>query len=142
VGRAAGPARRAPRSRKPRLLLVEDHVDTARTLARLLRFSGYRVRTAGTVARALEVVAADRFDLLISDLGLPDASGHDLMRQVRAISDTPGIALSGYGMEDDVRKSLEAGFLDHLVKPINLDRLKALIERVVDDSPAPQVARL
>jgi two-component system CheB/CheR fusion protein len=128
---AAGSAEAVPRARKPRLLLVEDHVDTARTLARLLRLSGYRVRTAGTVAEGLAAAASDRFDLLISDLGLPDASGHDLMRQVRALYGTPGIALSGYGMEEDVRQSLEAGFLDHLIKPINLDHLKAVLERVV-----------
>jgi len=127
----AGAAEALPRTRKPRLLLVEDHVDTARTLARLLRLSGYQVRTAGTVAEGLAAAAADRFDLLISDLGLPDASGHDLMRQVRALYGTPGIALSGYGMEEDVRQSLEAGFLDHLIKPINLDHLKAVLERVV-----------
>jgi two-component system CheB/CheR fusion protein len=128
---AAGSAEALPRTRKPRLLLVEDHVDTARTLARLLRLAGYRVRTAGTVAEGLAAAAADRFDLLISDLGLPDASGHDLMRQVRALYGTPGIALSGYGMEEDVRQSLEAGFLDHLIKPVNLDHLKAVVERVV-----------
>jgi two-component system CheB/CheR fusion protein len=128
---AVDAAASAPRERKPRLLLVEDHADTARTLARLLRLAGYRVRTAGTVAEGLAAAAADRYDLLISDLGLPDASGHDLMRQVRALYGTPGIALSGYGMEEDVRQSLDAGFLEHLIKPINVDHLKAVLERVV-----------
>jgi two-component system CheB/CheR fusion protein len=125
------PEQAVARARKPRLLLVEDHEDTARMLAKLLRFSGYRVRTAATVAQALEAAATDRFDLLVSDLGLPDATGYDLMRQVRQLYGTPGIALSGYGMEEDVRKSMEAGFLDHLVKPINLDQLKATIQRAV-----------
>jgi signal transduction histidine kinase len=129
---ARPPERTVERARKPRLLLVEDHEDTARTLARLLRFSGYRVRTAATVAQALEAAAAGRFDLLVSDLGLPDASGYDLMRQVRQLYGTPGIALSGYGMEEDVQKSMEAGFLDHLIKPINLDQLKATIQRAVE----------
>jgi signal transduction histidine kinase/CheY-like chemotaxis protein len=128
---ASEPEKASPRMKKPRLLLVEDHADTAHMLARLLRLSGYRVKIAGSVAQALAAAAAERFDLLISDLGLPDASGHDLMRQVRALYGTPGIALSGYGMEEDIRKSHEAGFLEHVTKPVNLDQLKTILHRVV-----------
>jgi signal transduction histidine kinase len=116
---------------RPRLLIVEDHEDTAMILARLLQSSGYEVTEAHTVEEALAAVAAAPFDLLISDIGLPDASGLDLMRQIRARFGIPGIALSGYGMEEDISHSRDAGFLDHIVKPVNLDHLKAAIHRVV-----------
>ncbi|HEX2642412.1 MAG TPA: ATP-binding protein [Thermoanaerobaculia bacterium] len=118
--------------KRPSLLIVEDHADTAEVLARLLQSSGYEVETAGSVAEALKTAAAVPFDLLISDIGLPDASGLELMRQVRDRFGIPGIALSGYGMEEDIRKSQEAGFLDHIVKPVNVDQLKAAIQRAVN----------
>jgi signal transduction histidine kinase/CheY-like chemotaxis protein len=129
-GSAAAAA--VPAQGRRHLLIVEDHLDTAEVLARLLQSSGYIVATAGSVAEALEAAAAVPFDLLISDIGLPDASGLDLMRQVRERYGIPGIALSGYGMEEDIRKSQEAGFLDHITKPVNLDHLRAVIQRVVD----------
>lgn len=114
-----------------RLLIVEDHEDTVEILARLLESAGYDVTAVRTVAAALAAAAAAPFDLLISDIGLPDASGLDLMRQIRDQFGIPGIALSGYGMEEDIIKSRDAGFQDHIVKPINLDHLKAVIHRVV-----------
>jgi signal transduction histidine kinase/CheY-like chemotaxis protein len=116
---------------RPRLLVVEDHEDTIEILARLLQSAGYEVTAARSVTEALAVAAAAPFDLLISDIGLPDASGLDLMRQIRDRFGIPGIALSGYGMEEDIRQSRDAGFMDHIVKPINLDHLKAAIHRVV-----------
>jgi CheY-like chemotaxis protein len=71
------------------------------------------------------------FDLLISDLGLPDRSGLDLMRELRERGDfLPGIAMSGYGQEQDVQQSHEAGFEVHLVKPVNVERLKTEVLRV------------
>lgn len=128
---AAAPPAVEVEDKRLALLIVEDHPDMAEILARLLQSAGYDVETAGSVAEALETAAAAPFDLLISDIGLPDASGLDLMRQIRDRYGIPGIALSGYGMEEDLRKSREAGFLDHVVKPINLDQLKAVIRRVV-----------
>ncbi|HYO08782.1 MAG TPA: response regulator, partial [Tepidisphaeraceae bacterium] len=79
-----------------RILLVEDHPDTARVMGRLLGRSGYLVSVAHSVASALKFAAAGPFDLVISDIGLPDASGHDLMRQLKTIYGMKGIALSGY----------------------------------------------
>lgn len=114
-----------------RILLVEDHVDTARLLARVLRVSGYEVRVAHNVASALEA-AAEPFDLLVSDLGLPDGNGHDLMRQLSAGGRIKGIAVSGYGMEDDQQRSQEAGFLFHLTKPVNLAELRSTIRKALD----------
>jgi hypothetical protein len=116
---------------RPRLLVVEDHKDTAEILARLLELSGYEVTAVHTVADALAVAATAPFDLLISDIGLPDGTGLDLMRQIRDRLGIAGIALSGYGMEEDIEKSRDAGFLDHIVKPVNVDYLKATIHRIV-----------
>ena len=119
------------RLRKLQLLLVEDHADTARVMAQLLQKQGHTVKVAGGVAAALNLAQQHPFDVVISDLGLPDGSGHDLMRQLRANQcKAKGIALSGYGMEEDMRKSREAGFVEHLTKPVDIERLQAAIGRV------------
>jgi signal transduction histidine kinase len=116
------------------ILLVEDHTDTAEALAALLEGLGHRITVARSVAGGLaaaEAAAVDRsIDLLISDLGLPDGSGLDLMRELTRLYRLPGIALSGYGMEEDVQKSRQAGFARHLTKPVTLDRLKDVIDQV------------
>jgi two-component system CheB/CheR fusion protein len=111
-------------------LLVEDHPDTADVLARLLRASGYLITTAGSVATALKLAGAETFDVVVSDLGLPDGTGYELMQQIRDRHGIKGIALSGYGMEEDQRRSREAGFIDHIVKPVNVAQLDAVIRRV------------
>ncbi len=116
-----------------RVLLVEDHSDTAVALADLMRMHGHEVRIAGSVSQALAAAAAagdGGIDLVISDLGLPDGNGQDLMRQLADRFGLRGIALSGYGMEDDVRRSREAGFERHLTKPVNLDALETAIQQV------------
>ena len=114
------------------LLLVEDHADTAEAMADLLRLLGHRVDVAGTVAAALDTAqgsAGDPFDLVVSDLGLPDGTGLDLMRELTRRHGLRGIALSGYGMEEDIRKSREAGFARHLTKPVNLQALESAIRQ-------------
>jgi CheY-like chemotaxis protein len=88
------------------------------------------VTWAADFSSALEAVEGDSFDLLISDLGLPDGNGRDLMRQAQKKHPIRGIALSGYGMESDVRASLEAGFSEHLTKPVNIVQLQEAIKRV------------
>jgi len=136
---AAAP--REPRAGAPRavngrplsILLVEDHDSTSRVMAKLLRSLSYEVALAGDVATAKRLVDGNRFDVIVSDLGLPDGTGLDLVRHVRARDNghaTPAIAVSGFGMEEDVRRSKEAGFAEHLVKPIDLDKLTAAIRRV------------
>ena len=112
------------------VLLVEDHVDSARVLVRLLGTMGYTVTHAKDVETALRCANEKSFDLLISDLGLPDGSGHDLMRQLAEHKPIRGIALSGYGMDIDVVRSREAGFQEHLTKPVNIEQLQSAIERV------------
>ncbi|MEY2486282.1 MAG: hypothetical protein QOH39_1930 [Verrucomicrobiota bacterium] len=123
----------APQRLSKRILLVEDHEDTNRSLTNLLRLRGYHVQSANNVQSAIELSATDQFDVLISDLGLPDGSGIDVIQQFRSERPVFGIALTGYGMEDDVRKSHDAGFKHHLVKPIDLNKLDLLIQ---ESSPA------
>ncbi|MEA2559320.1 MAG: hypothetical protein QOH06_824 [Acidobacteriota bacterium] len=131
-----------PPARRPlRLLLVEDHPDTAEAMAELLRSIGHEVRVAMCVAAGLEAAAAEMgsgagIDLVISDLGLPDGTGMDLMRQLVSQYGLRGIALSGYGTEDDVRRSLEAGFSCHLTKPVNFKALEAVIHETACARPA------
>lgn len=116
-----------------RLLLVEDHADTAMLLARVLGKNDDDVRVALSVKEALELARNEQFDLLISDIGLPDGTGLELMEQLRHDLGLhlKGIALSGYGMEEDMRRSREAGFEAHLVKPVNIEELKAVIGRLL-----------
>jgi len=113
-----------------RLLIVEDHEATRVVLSRLLSRIGYQVTTVGSVKGALASFAAERFDAVISDLGLPDGSGLELMREIQRRRPVPGIALSGYGMEEDLRQTKEAGFFAHLVKPVNLDQLRLLLDQL------------
>lgn len=120
----------ASAGRPLRILLVEDHADTADAMAELLRNLGYEVTLARDVKSALEAAGGGEvFDLVVSDIGLPDGTGLDLMRELKRRHALKGIALSGYGMEDDVRKSLEAGFDAHLTKPVTLAALKRAILR-------------
>ena len=116
AGTAAAPPPEAVRSL--RILLVEDHGVTAKLMRMVLTSDGHSVETAGDVGTALELAGQQAFDLLVSDLGLPDGSGYDLMRQLRERGHKfPGIALSGYGQGEDIQWSREAGFAAHLTKP-------------------------
>jgi len=111
-----------------RILLVEDNGDTAQTMKMLLTECGYVVETVADVRQALKAVESANFDLLLSDLGLPDGTGIDLMQELRRRGNAlKGIALSGYGQEEDMRRSKDAGFSAHLVKPADAD---ALIETI------------
>ena len=133
--------------RNARVLLVEDHQHAAEILARLLRRAGYRVEVAHCVGDAKDLLERLDFDLLISDIGLPDGTGLDLMEFVRERSLLPGIALSGYGTEDDVLASLAAGFSEHVIKPVEWKRLDAVIRNVRlrherGAAPEPRLASL
>ncbi len=79
----------------------------------------------------MESAAQNSFDLLISDIALPDGTGMELMSYLRAMSHIPGIAISGFGMNGDIEKSFEAGFAEHLVKPVKMENLEAAIDRVM-----------
>src|SRR6266480_3092469 len=122
---------RVPESRPLRILLVDDHLDTCTALERLLVRRGHLVAAAHNVRSAMETAARNSFDLLISDIALPDGTGTELMTYLRAISRIPGIAISGFGMNGDIEKSIEAGFAEHLVKPVKMESLEAAIDRVM-----------
>jgi len=129
----AGASTRRPDGKRPlRVLLVEDHADTAEMMCLLLTMEGHEVVTASRVAEALAAVEAAAPDILISDLGLPDGSGLDLIRDLRARGvRVPAIALSGYGTSADIELSKAAGFGEHLVKPLNgVEPLAAAIARL------------
>ena len=117
-----------------RILLVDDHPDTSSALERLLRRRGHTVTLANDVRSAMETANSCEFDLLISDVGLPDASGLELMSRLRAKSNLRGIAISGFGMNGDVEKSKQAGFHEHLLKPVDFETLEAAIERTMSVS--------
>ena len=115
-----------------KILLVDDHEDTCTGMRMILERRGYRVETAHDVESALARADDYPFELLISDLGLPDRTGFDLMKELKLRrGDTfRGVALSGFGMESDIEKSMEAGFEEHLIKPVNLERLSEILRHV------------
>ncbi|MBV8318398.1 MAG: response regulator, partial [Planctomycetaceae bacterium] len=121
----AGPA--PPRAL--RILLVEDNKETLKFLVAILG-RRHTVRPAADLSSALGLAAGEEFDLVLSDIELPDGSGLELMQELRKTRDTPGIAMSGFGSEEDVRASRSAGFAEHLTKPINYRTLEEAIQRV------------
>ena len=114
-----------------KILLVDDHDDTCVALEKLLARRGHLIGVTHDVRSAMEAAVRNKFDLLISDIALPDGTGIDLMMQLRAIANIPGIAISGFGNNGDIERSLQAGFSEHLIKPIKLDNLEAAIERAL-----------
>ena len=119
---------------KRRILVVEDHDDTLRSMKLLLHRLGYEVLTADNMEDALRIASEQPFDILLSDIGLPDGSGLELLRRIRSIREVPALALSGFGMDEDIERSREAGFSDHLTKPVSIDRLQAAIEQLESDA--------
>ncbi|MDB6074884.1 MAG: Protein-glutamate methylesterase, partial [Verrucomicrobiaceae bacterium] len=120
-----------------RVLLVEDHSASRDTLTRLLKRRGHHVAYADCIAGAHKLAEEEQFDIVISDLGLPDGSGHDLMFDLHRKHRLRGIALSGYGTSADVQRSADAGFLEHLTKPVDIRKLDAALARAfaVHDKP-------
>jgi CheY-like chemotaxis protein len=140
---AAGNGGTAPRPLRAltetprRVLLVEDNRDNGMAVAEYLRVRGYDVQLVGSIRAAVGL--ADRgFDVVLSDIGLPDGTGHDLVRRLRERGPVRAVALSGYGTREDIARSLEAGFLRHLTKPVEPEALIDAIEAVAqEDSVAP-----
>jgi PAS domain S-box-containing protein len=125
-------AKAAPRKKNAiRILLVEDHEPTRTSLARLLMHRYYEVITAASVAEARALAHTTDFQLLISDIGLPDGNGYDLMTELSKDRPVKGIALTGYGMEHDVARSQSAGFLSHLTKPVGIQSLETALNAVL-----------
>ncbi|MEY2495499.1 MAG: hypothetical protein QOJ45_1991 [Verrucomicrobiota bacterium] len=115
----------------PRILVVDDHLDTCTGMRMMLERRGYRVTVAHTADQAAQKTQHQEFDLVISDIGLPDRSGYELMQELSTTKGLRGIALSGFGMENDVSRARAAGFSEHLTKPINFDRLEESIQSLL-----------
>lgn len=113
------------------MLVVDDHADTVFFLARLLQKAGCHVTTATGVRDAEALLDAQKFDLIISDLGLADGHGTDLMRQARARHATKGIALSGFDSPDQRKQTEDAGFSEHLIKPVDVNKLLQAMHRTL-----------
>jgi signal transduction histidine kinase/CheY-like chemotaxis protein len=120
----------------PRILVVDDHIDTCTGMKMMLERRGYRVTVAHTADEAAGKAHHEEFDLVISDIGLPDRSGYELMRELSTTKALRGIALSGFGMENDVSRARAAGFSEHLTKPINFDRLDEAIQMLLGEPEA------
>jgi DNA-binding response OmpR family regulator len=126
--------RGSSRSPRPawRVLVIEDHADTADAMQIVLARHGYDVRLARSLAEGRRL-AQQPFDVLVSDLQLPDGSGLDLMRELAARGPVKGIAMSGFGDQGDVQRSREAGFEHHFVKPVEIQRVIDAIESFTRD---------
>jgi PAS domain S-box-containing protein len=119
-----------------KILLVEDHEDTRIVFQAILSQKGHVVKSVATGEAALDLAATQTFDLVISDLGLPDLSGTELMTILRERYSLRGIALSGYGMEEDILRSKCAGFEHHLTKPVDPAKIDQLLAKL---TAKPQV---
>jgi signal transduction histidine kinase/CheY-like chemotaxis protein len=125
-----------------RVLVVDDNPDTARSLARLLRLSGHSAHTAHDGPSALEVAHAERPEVVLIDIGLPGMNGYELAERLRAegFAAATLIAISGYGQDQDIRRSREAGMNHHLIKPLDFDALLALLARPAQESAPRRLA--
>jgi CheY-like chemotaxis protein len=122
------------------ILLVDDHVESLYVLERLLRNCNYTVQSAHSFAEAMATARGRRFDLVISDVGLPDRSGLELMKELRLLWDVKGIALSGFTDDQDIRASKLAGFARHMSKPVVFEDLLAAIREVADWCPPTEMS--
>ena len=117
-------------SKRVRVLLVTNHPDTASAMRRLLNAQGFAVDCAATYAEAIQAIEGERYNVLISDINLPDGTGFELMRHARKRG-VVGIAMSGSDIEINIRRSKQAGFAIHIAKPLNIQQLLELLERLV-----------
>ena len=119
------------------ILLVDDHKDSLDLLARLLRRCGHSVETAMRVDEAVQAVGRRRFDILVSDIGLPDGDGTEIMKAIRSAQGAPGIALTGHGDDRYVQACAEAGFATRLLKPVVFNQLVKAMETVLPEASKP-----
>jgi PAS domain S-box-containing protein len=113
-----------------RILLVEDHGDTRQTLSRLLTHFGHEISVADNTQSALAIVQSQKFDVVLSDIGLPDGTGYEVISQVKRKQPIKAVAITGFGTDEDVRRGKEAGFDFHLVKPIDFHELRTVLDQV------------
>ena len=113
-----------------KILVIEDHLDSAAVMKYILTQARHSVCHATSVASAIEAVTSQSFDIILSDIGLPDGDGVSLIKAVRQLCGAPAIALSGYGMREDIERCIRAGFNKHLIKPVTFVRLLETIAEV------------
>ena len=133
-----------PGAKRPlRIFVVENHEDTRFLLCLLLEQLGHTVFSSPTLVGALEVLPETRCDVLISDIGLPDGNGWELMTRLGEQRPRYAIAMSGFGMSSDRQRSLDVGYRHHLLKPVEPNQLECLLDEAVDaiDSPAARQRR-
>jgi len=118
------------RKRTLNILVVENHQDTLEAMKMFLDLNGHCVHAAGTMRAALEAASTNPFDLIITDIGLPDGDGWELMRQLRERGPVRAVAMSGYGWKEDLEKSRAAGFEAHLLKPLKVSDLEAILRKI------------
>jgi len=135
TSKQGSPGKQKSRATKRIILVVDDVADVTEMISLFLKHAGYDVMTANSPGTALELAAVTPFDLIISDIGMPEMNGYELAESLRARPDfrtTPLIAVTGYTEYDDRGRSLRAGFDAHLTKPINPSQLLNLIEELLD----------
>jgi CheY-like chemotaxis protein len=116
-------------SRSLKILLVENHEDTLVYLAKYMKRRGHEVISSRTMKQACETISQTAVDVLISDIGLPDGDGWELMKEAQKVNPPSfGIAMSGFGMQSDREKSLQAGYRHHLIKPFMPEELDVLLD--------------
>jgi CheY-like chemotaxis protein len=130
---ALAPPPQADRARRLRVLLVDDNADITSSLQDLLTRLGHETRAAGSGPAALEIARAFAPHLVLLDLGLPGMSGYEVAQRIRRQPDLAGVrivAISGYAQQSDREQARKAGFDEHLAKPVDLERLEAILREV------------
>jgi CheY-like chemotaxis protein len=128
------------RKKSLHILVVENHQDTLDAMKMFLDLCGHITETAGTMKAALDAAADNAFDLVITDIGLPDGDGWELMRQLRERGPVRAVAMSGYGWKEDLEKSRAAGFEAHLLKPLKITELENVL-RKMEQSARPDAPK-
>ena len=121
--------------RKKFILVVDDSSETTEMLGKLLRLEGAFVESARSGVEALEIAQRKNFDLVVSDISMPEMDGYQLLQKLRelpSMANVPAVALTGYGRGADVERALEEGFAEHLTKPLDLDQLLQIVRRLTD----------
>ena len=119
------------RARELRILFVEDHADSRRIIANLLNHSGYNVSVADCAGTALHLLNTQKFDVIVSDIGLPDGSGYALIMLAKQCqASIIAVALTGFSAEQDIRFSREMGFDFYLIKPVDFHELRTVLNQV------------
>ena len=129
------------RKKRLSMFLVENHEDTLNAMTMYLELQGHTVQSARDMKSALELAPTTRFDVLISDIGLPDGDGWELLRRLSAQRPIRAIAMSGFGMNADRYKSKAAGFRDHLIKPFLIEELEAALQKIIEEIPEKKTVR-